>query len=187
MTGEMIYDYWYWKNVYSIDELKQLHNIFNEKVNKNAIDAPASGTTKNLNLITCEWRNLKDKLSELEQAALKANADNFGYNIWPQYNTNNVLLNEYDGAKKGEYDWHKDGSNNHTYDLKFTMLINASLEPYDGGQFYLFQNGGPKHVPELDTPGNVIMFKSHIQHKVYPVTKGKRHSITIFYSGPRFI
>jgi hypothetical protein len=183
----MIYDYWYWENVYSLAEIKQLHNIFHKTKDNFVIDEPASNTTKKVNLSHSYWSNFKNNLNPIEQAVFKSNAENFGYNIWPQYDTNTLLLNEYDSVVEGEYDWHKDSSNNHIYDIKFTVLINVSLQPYEGGQFYIFSNGGPKHIEKLDNPGNVIMFKSHIPHKVYPVTKGKRHSITIFYEGPKFI
>ena len=97
-----------------------------------------------------------------------------------------MRLNEYSSQHKGEYGWHCDGSNSPNYDIKFTMLINASLEPYQGGKFFIFGNGGEQEVKELEQPGNVVILKSNIPHRVTPVTKGKRHSITLFYSGPRF-
>ena len=84
------------------------------------------------------------------------------------------------------YGWHCDGSNSEKYDIKFTMLGNASLEPYEGGKFFIFGNGGEREVGELAEPGNVVILKSSIPHRVTPVTKGKRHSITLFYSGPKF-
>lgn len=181
------YSYWFWNSVYSSEEINALHDLFHQHEDKQAVDNPAENVIKKVNLKASPWRHFKDKLWGLEQAFLKVNQDNFGYSIWPQLDDNNLLLNEYDSNRKGEYNWHKDSSNNHTYDIKFTMLINASKEPYEGGKFYLFNSHGPEHIKELDAPGNVIIFKSHTPHKVEPVTKGKRHSITLFYCGPRFI
>ena len=183
----MMYDYWYWEDFYSSAEIKQLHHVFHKTKHNQSEDKPAENTKKNLNLTISRWKNFKDKLTSLEQSILITNSEKFGYNIWPQYDNNDLLLNEYDSVVKGEYDWHFDGSNNHTYDIKYTILINVSLEPYKGGQFYLFSNGGPKHIKELDKPGNVVMFKSYLHHKVNPITSGKRHSISLFYKGPRFI
>ena len=97
------------------------------------------------------------------------------------------MFNEYDSEKNGEYGWHKDHSNNYICDLKLTVLINVSLEKYEGGKFYIFTGNGEKHIPELDTPGNMVIFKSDQVHKVTPVTKGKRQSITLFYNGPRWL
>ena len=181
------YTYWYWNDVYSHDELKQLHEVFENKHDKHAIDNPASDAVKTSKLKMTTWFNLKDKLCHIEQALLKVNGEHFGFNVWPQYDTQQIILNEYDGNIKGEYGWHKDSSSTHVYDMKFTLLINASLEPYEGGEFYLFNSQGGEHVKELDKPGNAIAFISHNFHKVTPVTKGKRHSITMFYTGPRFI
>jgi len=182
-----IYSYWYWNNFYSIEEINTLHNLFHQYENKQFVDEPAENSTKMVNLKSAFWKHFRDKLWTIEQSFLKVNQEYFGYNIWPQFDGNSLLLNEYDSKQKGEYDWHTDGSKNHNFDVKFTMLINASKEPYEGGKFYLWNNSGPEHVKELDNPGNVIVFKSYMPHKVEPVTKGKRHSITLFYGGPRFI
>ena len=36
-------------------------------------------------------------------------------------------------------------------------------------------------------PGSAILFKSYLHHKVTPVTKGERKSLTYFMEGPAFI
>ena len=82
-------------------------------------------------------------------------------------------------------DWY-DGLSDDVFDVKFTVIINASVESYKGGEFNLFLNK-PTHINKLDNPGDVIMFKSNLYHKVNPVSDGKRHSISIFYKGPRFV
>ena len=43
-----------------------------------------------------------------------------------------------------------------------------------------------EEVVELNTPGNVIMFKSFINHKVSPVISGERRTLALFLSGPNF-
>lgn len=178
------YDYWYFDKLFSQDNLIEIHNIFkNYKID--SIDSPAN-VTKKVNLTNTAWFNLKSKLNVVEQAVLQINAESFGYNLWPQFDQQMICLNEYDSKVKGEYDWHYDASKNNHSDVKLTVLINASLEPYEGGKFYLF-NTQPYYIEKLDTPGNVVMFKSHINHKVEPVTKGKRHSISLWYSGPKFV
>ena len=72
------------------------------------------------------------------------------------------------------------------YDIKFTVLINVSEEKYSGGKFKLMHGGKPEHVKELDEPGNMIMFRSYTLHKVEPVTKGERKTLTLFLTGPNF-
>jgi len=182
----MMYDYWYWQDVFSKEELVDLHKI----IQNNKIDAEntsAENSLKKTKLTVCPWFNLKQKLFNIEQLVLKSNQENFGYNLWPQNDNDGVGINEYDSKNLGEYDWHFDGSSSAIYDIKLTVLINASIEPYEGGEFSLFLNGGSKHIKELDKPGNIFMFKSHLYHKVNSVIKGKRHSIVLFYKGPKFI
>ena len=180
------FDYYYWPKLFSHNQLLELHNIFNKTHNKNVIDEPAKNVTKISNIKFSQWVNFKNYLHSLEQSLLLVNQEHFGYNIWPQFDNNNILLNEYDGNIKAEYDWHRDGSNSHVHDIKFTILINVSVKKYKGGEFNLFLNK-PTHIDKLDNPGDVLMFKANICHKVNPITSGKRHSITLFYKGPKFI
>jgi PKHD-type hydroxylase len=41
-------------------------------------------------------------------------------------------------------------------------------------------------VPELKEPGSLLVFPSYIQHRVTPVTKGERVTISRWLSGPNF-
>tara|TARA_Y100000004_G_scaffold173802_1_gene211985 strand:+ start:45 stop:602 length:558 start_codon:yes stop_codon:yes gene_type:complete len=181
------YNYWYWRDLFSTEKIKELHNIINEKYDKNAVDKVGSNSTKTCKVKLINWSDVKKQLNFLEQKLLEVNSEHFGFNLWPQYDSYKISLNEYDSVNKGEYSWHRDSSVNHVFDYKFTMLINLSLEPYEGGHFYLFDPNGGEHVKVLDKPGSAIAFISNNFHKVTPVTSGKRHSLTIFYSGPRFI
>ena len=180
------YNFWYWENIYSTEEIKELHNIINEKYDRNAIDKPASDAIKTSKLKMIDWFNIKNKLCHLEQAFLAVNSEHFGFNIWPQYDSQKIILNEYDSSNKGQYSWHRDATNSFVFDMKFTLLVNLSLEPYEGGHFYIFDSKGGEHVKALDKPGNAVAFISSQYHKVTPVTSGKRHSLTMFYNGPRF-
>ena len=178
--------YWYLPDIFSSEDLIKIHEIFDKTEKSDAVDEAAIGVTKIARVKISLWNNFKDLFAPLEQAFLRINQDNIGYNIWPQYDSNYVRLNEYSSQYKGEYGWHCDGSNSEIFDTKFTMLINTSLEPYQGGNFFIFGNGGEREVKELEKPGNVVILKSNIPHRVTPVEKGKRHSITLFYSGPKF-
>ena len=110
---------------------------------------------------------------------------NFGYDIFEVPDLELFNLNIYSSKDKAKYDWHTDGSENPKIDTKLTILINVSLKTYEGGNFYLFNNN-EFEVPELNEPGNAIMFKSAINHKVLPVTKGERRTLAIFLYGPAF-
>ena len=66
-------------------------------------------------------------------------------------------------------------------------MINLSEEYYEGGDFIMFTDGRFRKLPEFSSPGSSILFKSWIPHKVTPVTKGIRKTISLWLMGPRFI
>ena len=43
------------------------------------------------------------------------------------------------------------------------------------------------HIKELDKPGGMVVFKSHISHRVLPVLTGQRRTLSIFLMGPKFV
>jgi predicted 2-oxoglutarate/Fe(II)-dependent dioxygenase YbiX len=69
--------------------------------------------------------------------------------------------------------------------MKFTILINISDKKYTGGKFKLFV-GSEFEAPELNTSGNMIMFKSYTNHRVEKVLTGERKTLAIFIKGPSF-
>ena len=108
--------------------------------------------------------------------------------------------------KKGQYyDWHCD-SFNKTYGKekginfegkirKLSVTINLSEgEEYDGGdlQFDLRNEDGPNLKSNVVTAemarekGAVVVFPSHIWHRVTPVTKGTRYSLVVWFLGKPF-
>ena len=128
----------------------------------------------------------KNKLNTLYENIKCINTEYFGYNLYDLNEFDRIHINSYLYKNKSQYDWHHDGSKSHVFDIKFTIIINTSLNKYEGGKFYLFDNG-PKHIETLDNPGSVLMFKSYINHKVEPVVKGTRDSMAIFVKGPKFV
>tara|TARA_R100000664_G_scaffold4680_1_gene9372 strand:- start:19 stop:567 length:549 start_codon:yes stop_codon:yes gene_type:complete len=181
---ESKYTYWYWDKFFNTKDLKEIKKICDNNLVK-SVDRPAN-TTKTSIVKFCEWRSVKDKLNTLNELIKVINVQKFGYTLYDLNDYDYININSYFYQNQGEYDWHSDGSKSHIFDIKFTVIINTSLNKYEGGKFYLFDNG-PKHIEILDNPGSVLMFKSYINHKVDPVVKGTRDSIAIFVKGPRFI
>tara|TARA_Y100001951_G_C11155231_1_gene191554 strand:+ start:88 stop:660 length:573 start_codon:yes stop_codon:yes gene_type:complete len=182
--------YYKWESLFNLDDLHALHATINKKHEREFKDIPAEregvvikkATTKGI-----QWLHLKDLLTQLETAIKITNRDNLGYHLYDLFDTDLLLLNTYDAKDGSEYKWHKDAETNKAFDIKFTVLINASIEPYEGGTLQLFTNGGAAEVTEMNKPGCVVMFKSDIPHRVLPVTSGIRRSITIFINGPKFV
>jgi PKHD-type hydroxylase len=124
----------------------------------------------------------------MEDMALQANAISFGFDI---AGFRDVQFTEYDGAKKGHYDWHEDNcwKGSTPYDRKLSMVIQLS-DPttYKGGQLEL-QNDPFHNTPGnkvLVNQGDVIVFPSHNRHRVTDVTEGMRYSLVTWFIGPRF-
>lgn len=185
MSSEM-YTYWFWNNLFSKSQILDLQKIFYENQTDACGDVPAKNAVKKTKSYFTYFSHFKNNLYDLNQRILDANKKHFGYILYDMNDYDVTFLNEYHSNEEGEYDWHKDGSNTQVYDHKFTVLINCSDEEYEGGEFLLMSNGGGIIVNEFSKPGDVLLFPSHIHHKVNKVTKGIRKTMAFFYSGPKF-
>ena len=85
-----------------------------------------------------------------------------------------------------EYEWHKDAETFKASDIKLTALINISENSFSGGEFNLLNSKNVTLAPELSNPGSMIVFNSFILHKVDPIIKGTRKTLTFFAKGPAF-
>ena len=105
----------------------------------------------------------------------------FGYDIFWNFPMESFNYNVYD--KSGEYYWHTDVTKNKECDIKLTCLLNLSEEPYEGGEFHTIGNRNPNENIKF-TSGMGLIFNSLIAHKVTPVTKGERITLTYWGVGP---
>jgi len=136
------------------------------------------------------WFNMEETTSILQMYAQKANQaagwnfDLLGSEI-PQFATY---------EEGGKYDWHVDiGVENKDSILfrKLTVIINLNTG-YEGGDFQL-QGLFPPSVVDtsytikyLKKIGSIVVLPSFLYHRVTPVTKGYRHSLTCWFRGPQF-
>ncbi len=109
----------------------------------------------------------------------KINSQYFGYHIYWHFHLDAFNYNEY--GTNGEYDWHIDATKTGARtDIKLTCLLNLSEEIYEGGKFNsLNQNGFIKF-----DPGMGLVINSLVAHRVTPVTKGKRTTLSYWATGP---
>lgn len=90
----------------------------------------------------------------------------------------------YDEADEGFYTWHSDTSPAHmTRKISISVPLSSPNE-YEGGALQFILDGEPKDIPQ--TRGGLISFPSYEQHRVTPVTKGRRYSLVIWLSGPNW-
>ncbi len=137
------------------------------------------------NVKVIPYRKVKSLLTEVVDAALSAANIHFGYQTFNPSLDDNLILNIYTSDNKDNYAWHSDVSMSELYDIKCTLLINASTDEYEGGELKIF-NAGEIGVNSLDTMGSVVLLKSYVNHKVEPVTKGIRKSLVMFITGTKF-
>jgi len=185
------YDYWYWRNFISKENIKKInksepvYHYVNNGIRLGLHDKPAPNITKTSKVTFLSYEKIKKYLQNAVLNCYISNKERFGYKLF-DYEEQFLHYNIYSSDNKGQYDWHTDSEEYFSLDIKLTVLINVSEEPYEGGQFKLNATGSPMEINELSNPGDMIMFKSHILHKVEPVTKGTRKSLTIFLKGPDF-
>ncbi len=184
-------NYWYWNNYFNEKEIIELNEIIKDCGEELETKEQIAKNYYNSNLKICKVKNIihykiKNKLKTLIDDVHIVNENNYGYNLFNIKDKQYHNLNIYSSNVKGKYDWHTDKTKKILIDIKFTVLINLSMKNYEGGQFELFENG-PLEVKELLIPGNVIMFKSYMNHRVLPVLKGERRTLAIFFKGPNFI
>ena len=172
----MKHTYYYLNNYLSKKQIKKINNLFKDEPNNFNKSAPTIKTSTAKHLPYEEIGNIEN----IEHAISNINRICFGFDIYDNI-YDGVVQNKY--TNKGQYKWHFDGEpyiNNYT--IKLTTLINVSEEKYTGGKFMIF-DGRPLHVKELDNPGTLICFPSYKLHKVTPVTKGERTTLTVFKTG----
>jgi len=100
-----------------------------------------------------------------------------------------LQLSKYTVGEK--YSWHLDYDHmEQTRKLTFNVVLN---DDYEGGDFQ-FSWGSPSasykkrviNEKAMKIPGRIIVFPSYYYHRVTPVTKGVRYSLTGWAYGPAF-
>ena len=132
------------------------------------------------------WPELKNQLRKFERFIFDSNKLIFKYDIVPFHDSHYLNLNYYDSTNDS-YDWHIDGTGyGSTYDLKLTCLLNLSTEKYKGGYLVLFnvEDKASKIIKEnFSQPGYALIFTSTHFHKVKPITKGVRRTLSYWAKG----
>tara|TARA_R110002167_G_C12275461_1_gene614519 strand:+ start:8 stop:559 length:552 start_codon:yes stop_codon:yes gene_type:complete len=176
--------YYSWANeVKSLNEINKIldkKSVFFDNDIKKAKHSTKTSTVKYIDYV-----HLSKVLDSYIVKALAINADYFGYNLFPISPTKVLNVNHY--LKDEKYEWHFDGSHNPVNDVKLTLLINISEKKYEGGEFEIFLSENPQVVHSFFKGGDMLLLKSSVLHRVKPIIKGMRKSLTIFLEGPRFV
>lgn len=117
----------------------------------------------------------------LEAHARKINNKHYKFRLSGFYE--NLQFTEY-LAPDSHYTWHIDFAAGAASLRKLSMVVQLSApESYEGGTLEIFDELN-KTVPKRQ--GALTCFPSFVQHRVTPVTKGKRYSLVVWVSGDPF-
>ena len=102
----------------------------------------------------------------------------------------NCQFSVYDSDNKDFYDWHFDTQwgNSTLVDRKISLVVQLSdRTDYEGGAFEIENvTYSPKDKIKMQNKGAIITFPSFLNHRVTPVTKGKRMSLIVWAEGKNF-
>ena len=85
----------------------------------------------------------------------------------------------------GFFDWHQDFNGKAMSIRKLSIVVQlADPASYDGGVLEFLDGSKPLQAPR--SRGAVIIFPSFVMHRVTPVTRGLRHSLVAWVSGPPY-
>ena len=154
----------------------------NKTLEKRKGEVENSKMTDNYRKSTISWIDF-DKMQpmydDINIFIQKINRNYFGFENIQM--TERAQLAEY--SKGGFYGWHTDTALDMDKEppvrkLSMTLLLNDPSE---------FEGGDLEIANTVLTPmkqGHAAIFASFLQHRVTPVTKGKRQSFTMWFGGP---
>ncbi len=114
----------------------------------------------------------------------RANRESFGFDITDFGESAQVA--RYGAEREGHFDWHSDiGAGQWAAKRKMTIVVQLS-DPayYEGGALELRPDSTLATVPRAR--GLATLFPAFVLHRVTPVTKGTRWSLTLWAHGPAF-
>ena len=123
----------------------------------------------------------------LWKTALIANKDFFQFHV---SRLNYIQFAEYDASYLGEYKDHHDvfwlnGDDFYHRKLSCTIQLSDPSE-YEGGDLELIGVNNEPLKEDIRMQGTVTYFPSFMRHKVTPVTRGRRYSLTAWFEGRKW-
>jgi len=117
-------------------------------------------------------------------AVAKANRETFNFDITEFREKLQVAA--YDESEAGHYDWHSDIGEGQIAQFRKATIVTQLSPPnaYEGGGLEV--NLGSRVLTADREQGSATLFASFMLHRVIPVTKGTRYSLTCWSHGPRF-
>ena len=179
------------KKIFTAEDCQKIIN-FSEKnmpheraTTGEAASSAAQAASRNLRDSVIRWIwpiNANKQLYELiRREVVLMNKHYWNYHLSDFYEP--MQFTQYD-APNGHFTWHIDIGPNKRSFRKISIVVQLS-EPdsYEGGELEVL--GTDQDLISKER-GNAIFFPSFLAHKVHKVTKGRRYSLVLWFSGPSF-
>lgn len=123
-------------------------------------------------------------MDRMTTAIAAANRERFGYDLREFGESAQVAA--YAASEQAHFDWHSDiGAGHWAAQRKLTAVVQLSApEEYEGGLLEVWAGHAPDAAPLLQ--GGAVVFPAQMLHRVTPVTRGTRWSLTLWAHGPAF-
>ena len=195
--------YWYFEKALSTEFCDKVIKLGKSLQRKKALTGTANKYTKEVQKIrksNVAWLNEQWIYKEIQPFIQTANI-NAGWNFQWDF-SESCQFTEY--KKNQFYDWHCDSWDSPYNDPKNVSVHNkirklsvtcslSNPEEYKGGGLeFDFRNKSDGKInivkcKEILPKGSIVVFPSHVWHRVAPVTKGTRYSLVIWNLGNPFI
>ena len=162
------------------EQVKEINKTIKKNVLKNEEPQRATPNVAKIGkFFTVPCSSLMNLINQWLYQCQYINRQRFGYDIYWQFHLDSLNYNVY--GTNGEYNWHIDAAKaGALHDIKLTCLLNLSEEPYEGGEFNQLNQ---KEKTKFDS-GMGFVINSLVAHKVTPITKGERITLTYWAAGP---
>ena len=155
------WNYYTWTEFFNKEECRLISEFIDNnwhREEKKEDGAGVTGDKRRISSVTrIHYGHVKHLIGNLVERAYKITNAEFGFKTFGPYDIDELLWNTYTSDDK---------------------------DPYTGGEFQTYTYNEDNH-PDYDKPGSAIMFKSHFNHRVLPMTSGTRKTLALFLCGPR--
>ena len=169
----------YWFPCFENEQVKEINKEIKKFITKKENPSfSAQNVPKKGEFFPVPCLPLMELLHPWIEECQRINRSSFGYDIYWNLHLDEFNYNVY--GPGGEYRWHVDiNRRNEPVDMKLTCLLNLSEESYEGGEFWMI---GYNEKVKF-TSGMGLVLNSMIAHKITPVTKGERITLTYWANG----
>jgi PKHD-type hydroxylase len=142
--------------------------------------------SSNISFITKDMQQFSKLYDDIWRVGMWGNNDWFGFHL---SQLDYIQFAEYRSENTGQYKRHQDTFwiTDNQYHRKLTMVIQlTNPSEYDGGDLELYELDNYPSKEALRNRGTVIIFPSFTYHAALPVTRGVRHSLAVWFEGPKW-